>query len=599
MSERATLFGLAWKSLLNRRLTAGLLVASVAMSVMLLVAVDRIRTETKTSFINTISGVDLVVGARGGPLNLLLYAVFRVGDATSNISWESYQLVAARPEVAWSVPLSLGDAHRGYRVLGTTDDYFVHYRYGRDRALAFETGKPFANAQEAVLGAEVAATLGYALGDGIVVSHGIGDVSFVHHDDAPFTVAGILAYTGTPVDRTVHVSLAGIEAMHSEPGEHDHGHDEHPGDEDDHRDEHVDGDHDEHHADHDDGDEHHDAREHAEHHDDAGHREGGDHDEHHDDDAEHQHSDHDEHVNDHAEHNDGDHDEHGDHDGHRDGEHDEQHDGHGADDNHTEHDEHEDHAADHAEHHGSGHDEHRDHDERDGEHDGELDEHAADADHDDHAGDADHADHASTHDEHEDHHADDHGDVAERQPDAITAFLVGMHSRPLALRLQRFVNEYDGEPLMAILPGATLQQLWDLVGVVETALISVAVLVVAAGLIGMTTTLLAGLAERRREMAVLRAVGAGPGWVFALLIVESAMLAATAAIAGVAAAHGAMFAGRAVLEDRFGLALAGEAPGLFDLAVVLGVTLAGALAATFPAWRAYRYSLADGLTMRV
>ena len=99
--------------------------------------------------------------------------------------------------------------------------------------------------------------------------------------------------------------------------------------------------------------------------------------------------------------------------------------------------------------------------------------------------------------------------------------------------------------------------------------------------------------------AVLRAVGAGPGWVFALLIVESAMLAATAGIVGVAAAHGAMFAGRAVLEDRFGLALAGGAPGLFDLAVVVGVTLAGVLAAAFPAWRAYRCSLADGLAMRV
>ena len=493
MSERAAL-GLAWKSLAHRRLTAGLVVASVAMSVLLLVAVDRIRTETRASFVNTISGVDLVVGARGGPLNLLLYAVFRVGDATSNISWESYQLVAARPEVAWSVPLSLGDAHRGYRVLGTTDDYFVHYRYGRDRALAFETGEPFANAQEAVLGAEVAATLGYALGDGIVVSHGIGDVSFVHHDDAPFTVAGILAYTGTPVDRTVHVSLAGIEAMHAEPGK-DHAHDGDPGDEDD--------------------------------------------------------LDHDEHVDDHDEHRD---------------------------------------AGEHAEHHDSDHDEHRDH----GEHrDGEHEQH--DADHDDHAGDADHADH----DEHDDRHAEDHGDVAESQPDAITAFLVGMHSRPLALRLQRFVNEYDGEPLMAILPGATLQQLWDLVGVAETALISVAVLVVVAGLIGMTTTLLAGLAERRREMAVLRAVGAGRGLVFGLLIVEAAMLAAAAGIVGAAAAHGAMFAGRAVLEDRFGLALAGGAPGLFDLAVVVAVTLAGVLAAAFPAWRAYRYSLADGLTMRV
>ena len=519
MNERATLFGLAWKSLLNRRLTAGLTVASVAMSVALLVAVDRIRAETKASFVNTISGVDLVVGARGGPLNLLLYAIFRVGDATSNISWESYQVIAARPEVAWSVPLSLGDAHRGFRVLGTTGDYFIHYRYGRDRALSFNTGKPFANAREAVLGAEVAAALNYAVGDEIVVSHGIGDVSFVHHDDAPFTVAGVLAYTGTPVDRTVHVSLAGIEAMHAEPGEHDHGHDGHVGDEDhdDHA-EHGDGDHDDHHdantaADH-------EADDHADHHG------GDDHDENH-----------------HAD------DDHYDDAGHEDDHHkDEPHADHASDDHAT------------AEHH-------------------------ADHQEDDHVDSEDHHDYAAA--------------AVEPMPDAITACLVGLHSRPLALRLQRFVNEYDGEPLMAIVPGVTLQQLWDLVSVAETALISVAVLVVIAGLIGMTTMLLAGLAERRREMAVLRAVGAGRGWVFALLIVESAMLAAAAAIVGASAAHGMMFAGRAVLEDRFGLALAGGAPGVFDLAVVVGVTLAGVLAAAFPAWRAYRYSLADGLAVRV
>ncbi len=502
MNERATLFGLAWKSLLNRRLTAGLTVASVAMSVALLVAVDRIRAETKASFVNTISGVDLVVGARGGPLNLLLYAVFRVGDATSNISWESYQMIAARPEVAWSVPLSLGDAHRGFRVLGTTGDYFVHYRYGRDRALSFNIGKPFANAREAVLGAEVAAALNYAVGDSIVVSHGIGDVSFVHHDDAPFTVSGVLAYTGTPVDRTVHVSLAGIEAMHAEPGEHDHGHDGHVGDED----------HDDH-AEHGD-DDHHDANTAADYE-----------------------------ADDHADHHGGD-------------DHDENH--HAADDHHDD----TAHEDDHHEH-----DHHADHEEE-------------------------------AHPDAEDHH--DHATAAvEPMPDAITACLVGLHSRPLALRLQRFVNEYDGEPLMAIVPGVTLQQLWDLVSVAETALISVAVLVVIAGLIGMTTMLLAGLAERRREMAVLRAVGAGRGWVFALLIVESAMLAAAAAIVGAGAAHGMMFAGRAVLEDRFGLALAGGAPGVFDLAVVVGVTLAGVLAAAFPAWRAYRYSLADGLAVRV
>ena len=525
MSERATLFGLAWKSLLNRRLTAGLTVASVAMSVALLVAVDRIRAETKASFVNTISGVDLVVGARGGPLNLLLYAIFRVGDATSNISWESYQMIAARPEVAWSVPLSLGDAHRGFRVLGTTGDYFVHYRYGRDRALSFNTGKPFANAREAVLGAEVAAALNYAVGDSIVVSHGIGDVSFVHHDDAPFTVSGVLAYTGTPVDRTVHVSLAGIEAMHAEPGEHDHGHDGHVGDED-HED----------HAEHGDDDHNnantaadHEADDHTDHH-------GGDHhdDNHHADDDHH--------------------DDAGREDDHHEGDH-----------NNADHHEDEPH-ADHAAHNHAAAEHHDDHEE-------EVQPDAAD------------------------HH--DHAAAVEPMPDAITACLVGLHSRPLALRLQRFVNEYDGEPLMAIVPGVTLQQLWDLVSVAETALISVAVLVVIAGLIGMTTMLLAGLAERRREMAVLRAVGAGRGWVFALLIVESAMLAAAAAIVGAGAAHGMMFAGRAVLEDRFGLALAGGAPGVFDLAVVVGVTLAGVLAAAFPAWRAYRYSLADGLAVRV
>ena len=502
MSDRAVLFALAWKSLLNRRLTAGLTVASVAVSVMLLVAVDRIRSETKASFVNTISGVDLVVGARGGPLNLLLYAVFRVGDATSNISWASYQRIAARPEVAWSVPLSLGDAHRGYRVLGTNGDYFVHYRYGRDRALAFAIGKPFASAREAVLGAEVAAALGYAVGDEIVVSHGIGEVSFVHHDDAPFTVAGILAYTGTPVDRTVHVSLAGIEAMHAEPGGRDHDHDDHREDE---------------------------AR--------------------HGDDERHGDDDHDE------RHGDGDHDE-----GHGDGEHDERHGG-----------------SEHDEGHGNG-----EHDERHG--GSEHDEDHGNGEHDERRREGEH----------------DHVDAAvEAVPGAITACLVGLRSRPLALQLQRFVNEYEAEPLMAIVPGATLQQLWDLVGVAETALMAVAVLVVVAGLIGMTTTLLAGLAERRREMAVLRAVGAGRGWVFALLIVESAMLAAAAAVVGAAAAHGAMFAGRAALEDRFGLALAGGTPDTFDLAVVVGVTLAGVLAAAFPAWRAYRYSLADGLAVRV
>ena len=406
--RRRVLFELAAKSLLNRRLTAGLTVLSVAVSVALLIGVDRIRTETRAGFTNTITGADLIVGARGGPLNLLLYSVFRIGDATNGIRWTSYQEIAARPEVAWTIPLSLGDSHRGYRVLGTTGAYFDHYRHGRDRGLAFVAGTGFSDIQDAVLGADAATTLGYAVGDRIVVSHGIGEVSFQHHDESPFTVTGILGRTGTPVDRTVHVTLAAVDVIHT-------------------------------------------AR----------------------------------------------------------------------------------------------------------------------------------------------------GPTAASGPIAITACIVGLKSRPLLLGLQRFVNEYTGEPLMAIIPGVALQQLWQLIGVAEAALLGISVLVVLAGLIGMLTTLLTSLTERRREMAVLRAVGAGPGLVFGLLVAEAVMLAAVASVLGVATVHLGMLAGRSVLLDQFGLDLAAGVPGLFDIGVVTAVTLASAVIAILPAWRVYRFSLADGLTMRI
>ncbi len=114
------ILGLAFKSLKNRRLTAALTVVSIALSVTLLIGVERVRNETRESFASTISGTDLIVGARGGPVQLLLYSVFRIGNATNNISWESFEDIARHPKVAWTVPLSLGDSHRGFRVLGTT-----------------------------------------------------------------------------------------------------------------------------------------------------------------------------------------------------------------------------------------------------------------------------------------------------------------------------------------------------------------------------------------------------------------------------------------------------------------------------------------------
>ena len=90
----------------------------------MLLGVERIRKEAKAGFTSTISGTDLIVGARSGPVQLLLYSVFRIGNATNNISWQSYQDIARNPNIQWTIPISLGDSHKGYRVLGTNADYF-------------------------------------------------------------------------------------------------------------------------------------------------------------------------------------------------------------------------------------------------------------------------------------------------------------------------------------------------------------------------------------------------------------------------------------------------------------------------------------------
>ena len=182
---------LALLSVLNRRVTAGLtLFRDRAQRRDAALGVEKVRRDARGSFANTISGTDLIVGARSGAVQLLLYSVFRIGNATSNISWESYRDIAQLPRVRWTVPISLGDSHRGFRVMGTTHAYFEHYRYARTQSLAFAAGGPFDDVFDAVLGSEVAERLGYGLGDAIIVSHGTSDVSFVDHDDKPFRVAG-------------------------------------------------------------------------------------------------------------------------------------------------------------------------------------------------------------------------------------------------------------------------------------------------------------------------------------------------------------------------------------------------------------------------
>lgn len=414
---------LAAQSLWNRRLTSALVVLSIALSVALLLGVERLHTQTRTSFANTLSGTDLIVGARGSPINLLLYSVFRMGDPTNNMRWSSYQAIATDPLVAWTVPLSLGDSHRGFRVLGTTPAYFQHYRYGRSQPLRLAEGRPFAEVFDAVLGAEVADRLGYRLGQSVIIAHGAAEVSFALHDDKPFQVVGILARTGTPVDATVHIRLDGMEAIHADwrggapmPG----------------------------------------MRLSAE-----------------------------------------------------------------------------------------------------------------------------------------------QVRQLDLTPKTITAILVGLQSRTTVFRVQRQINEFTAEPLLAILPGLTLQQLWTVLALAENALLVISGLAVLVSFTVMLTALLTGLNERRREMAILRAVGAGPGHVFALMLGESLTLALGGALLGVLLLQGGLLLAGPLLEARLGLVIAGWPPSPHELILLAAVLGGGLLAGLVPAWRAYRYSLADGMTLRI
>ena len=413
---------LAWKSLRNRKTTVVLTVLTIAISVMLLMGVERIRTQAKTSFANTISNTDLIVGARSGQVNLLLYSVFRIGNATNNIDWKSYQEISNQKSVKWSIPISLGDSHKGFRVMGTNQDYFRFYQYGKKQPLTFKEGKPFSHLFDVVLGSDVANKLNYKLGDKLVIAHGISDQSFTRHDNLPFTVTGILAPTGTPVDKTLHVSLGAIEAIH------------------------------------------------------VGWESGA------------------------------------------------------------------------------------------------------------HLGNTPDAEILEQH---------------QFEPKAITAFMLGLNSKIQTFALQRYINDYSKEPLSAILPGIALHELWGMMSMAEQALLAVSVFVVIAGLMGMLTSLLTSLQERRREMAILRSMGAQPKHIFALLISEAVVITTFGIIVGLLGLYLSLSILQPIIQQYYGIAIELTLPSLYELKLLALVLCSGFIIGVIPAIQAYRHSLSDGMTIRL
>jgi putative ABC transport system permease protein len=419
------LFNIAWHSLRHRKVTVLLTLFSIAVSVMIVLSIEHIRLETKRSFTSTLSSTDLIVGARAGRINLLLYSVFRIGNPTNNISWESYQTISQLKGVSWTIPISLGDAHQSYRVLGTTKDYFTHYRYGQKQSLVFTKGSVFTGVYEAVLGSEVARQLNYDLEKNIILSHGIANVSFTQHDDKPFTVVGILKPTGTPVDQTIHISLAGMEAIHIDW---QNGVPIHTGN-------------------------------------------------------------------------------------------------------------------------------------------GSL---------------KISAEEALKHD---------------LTPKTITAFLLGLDNRMMTFRLQRQINNYSKEALMAILPGVALSELWQTMNLAEKVLSLVASLVVVSSLLGMITIILSTLRQRQREIAVLRAIGASPWFIFCLIEVEVFMTTFGGILLGLLLLWASLIIAQPFITDYYGLFI-DTLPFTLSTLTYCGIIILVALVLAFiPATLAYRQALGKGLEL--
>ena len=417
------LIRLAARSAWNRRFTLVLMLIAIALSSTLLLGIERVRHDMRDSFSQSVSGTDLVVGARSSPVQLMLYSIFHLGGATNNMGWDSAKKLAANPAVAWTIPLSLGDSHRGFPVLATNGDYFKHFQYGSRRSLEFTEGRPFASVFETVIGAEVARGLNYKIGDHIVLSHGIGGPHLLAHGDKPFTIVGILARTGTPVDRTVHIGLDAMEAIHLD-------------------------------------------------------WEGG---------------------------------------------------------------------------------------------------------------------------------APMRGlsipaDLVKKfdlTPKSITAMLIGLKNRAAVFGLQRQIADDQDEALMAVLPGVALDQLWEVVSIGENALLLISALVVVVGLAGLVSSILAGLGERRRELAILRSVGARPLDLFLLLALEGLAVMLCGVLLGVLMLSAGIVLGGPLLEAQFGIVLQLHWPTETELQLLGAVIAAGFVASLLPGWRAYRLSLSDGLSPRI
>lgn len=433
---------LAIKSFRNRKLTVLLTIFSIALSVALLLAIEKIRVQAKDSFTSTIAGTDLIVGARTSSVNLLLSSVFQMGTATNAIKYGSFADISNNRMVSWAIPFALGDSHQGYKVIGTNTNFFKHYQYGRKQHLEHREGAWFTDEHDVVLGFEVAKKLGYQLNDNIVLAHGSG-ASYIHHEQQPFNVTGILKPTSTPLDRSLFISLAGVESLHEQDKKRAAGYDPFA----------------------------------------------------------------------------------------------------------------------------------------------LLNTAAKERDHKNHAV-----------EQHNDQHNENSEDL--HSSDTISGFYLSLVDRSYVLSIMQQVNKYQAEPLMAIMPGVALLELWQMLSVVEQTLFSVSILVVIISLASMLIILLNSLHQRRREMAILRAVGARPSHIFSLMMGEAIAIILSGLCLGIMCLYAILFAAKPFVLSSFGIYLQLSLPSAQEWLLVTVVGIAGVIISLLPSIQVYRYALSDGMSVR-